>query len=95
MPTKDNIVAAFKWFTEGAAKGDSLFLHFSGHGGSIADKSGDEADGRGLHSLTSNLNSRTFGNSSPTLELNLSTLGDIHGLRWVTRTSMGDTVRLS
>ena len=29
--------------------------------------------GRGLHSLNSKLNSRTFGNTSLTLELNLST----------------------
>jgi len=31
------------------------------------------AIGRGLHSLTSELNLRTFGNASLTLELNLST----------------------
>ena len=30
---------------------------------------------RGLHSLTSELNLRTFGNASLKLELNLSTLG--------------------
>jgi len=33
----------------------------------------DDDDGRGLHSLTSQLNLRTFGNTSLTLELNLST----------------------
>jgi hypothetical protein len=32
--------------------------------------------GRGLHSLTSELNLRTFGNTSLTLELNLSTFGN-------------------
>jgi len=31
--------------------------------------------GRGLHSLTSELNLTTFGNTSLPLELNLSTLG--------------------
>jgi hypothetical protein len=31
--------------------------------------------GRGLHSLTSKLNLRTFGNTSLLLELNLSTIG--------------------
>ena len=31
--------------------------------------------GRGLHSLTSELNLRTFGDTSLTLELNLSTFG--------------------
>jgi len=39
--------------------------------------------GRGLHSLTSKLNLRTFSNTSRTLELNLSTLEHIHGLVWV------------
>ena len=33
------------------------------------------ASGRGLHSLTSELNLRTFGNTSLTLNLNLSTYG--------------------
>jgi hypothetical protein len=33
------------------------------------------ADGRGLHSLTSQLNLRTFGSTSLTSELNLSTFG--------------------
>ena len=36
---------------------------------------GGLVDGRGLHSLTSELNLRTFGITSLTLELNLSTFG--------------------
>jgi hypothetical protein len=45
-PTYDNIVEGFRWLTEGAAAGDALFMHYSGHGGSVADTSGDEKDGR-------------------------------------------------
>ena len=48
--------------------------------------------GRGLHSLTSELNLRTFGNTSLTLELNLSTFGT-HS--WVNLGDMGDNVSLS
>jgi hypothetical protein len=45
-PTFDAIVSGFAWLTDGAAEGDSLFLHYSGHGGSVPDASGDERDGR-------------------------------------------------
>ena len=45
MPTKKNIIAALKWLVEGATKGDSLFLHYSGHGSSMKDGDGDEEDG--------------------------------------------------
>ena len=38
---------------------------------------------RGLHSLTSELNLRTFGNASLTLELNLSTFGTHPRFNWV------------
>jgi len=38
---------------------------------------------RGLHSLTSELNLRTFGNTSLPLELNLSTLGPHPLVIWV------------
>ena len=37
MPTKDNMIAAFRWLVEGAASGDEMFLHYSGHGGTIDD----------------------------------------------------------
>ena len=32
-PTLLNIIAAIMWLVEGASPGDSLFLHYSGHGG--------------------------------------------------------------
>eukprot|EP00903_Cladosiphon_okamuranus_P007076 g6876.t1 len=44
QPTHKGIVEGFRWLTADAAAGDSLFMHYSGHGGSVADKSGDEAD---------------------------------------------------
>ena len=46
-PTRENIVRGMKWLVEGAKAGDSLFFHYSGHGGSQADSSpeSDEADG--------------------------------------------------
>ena len=49
-------------------------------------------DGRSLHSLTSELNLRTFGNKSLTSELNLSTVGT-HPR--VMLGYLGDTVSLS
>eukprot|EP00980_Cylindrotheca_fusiformis_P011990 scaffold2836_cov99-Cylindrotheca_fusiformis.AAC.5 len=45
MPTRANILKGFKWLREGASAGDSLILHYSGHGGSVEDKDGDEEDG--------------------------------------------------
>jgi len=45
-PTKENILRAFTWLTEGVRPGDALYLHYSGHGGQTRDISGDEADGR-------------------------------------------------
>jgi len=45
MPTKANIMASIQWLTQGAASGDELFLHYSGHGGQVKDTSGDEASG--------------------------------------------------
>lgn len=46
MPTRANILASFRWLTSGAAPGDELFLHYSGHGGRQQDTSGDEASGK-------------------------------------------------
>lgn len=46
MPTRANIVEACNWLVEGAKSGDSLFFHYSGHGGSQRDDSGDEVDGK-------------------------------------------------
>jgi hypothetical protein len=45
MPTRENILAGFKWLRDGAQAGDSLILHYSGHGGSQKDQDGDEEDG--------------------------------------------------
>lgn len=45
-PTKANIMNGLRWLAAGNQSGDSLFFHFSGHGGqkqSVVDK--DEDDG--------------------------------------------------
>ncbi|KAK0217010.1 peptidase C14, caspase domain-containing protein [Armillaria fumosa] len=44
-PTKDNILNALSSLVKGAQTNDSLFLHYSGHGGQVPDKNGDEDDG--------------------------------------------------
>ncbi|KAF5321346.1 hypothetical protein D9619_000540 [Psilocybe cf. subviscida] len=45
QPTHANIVAAMQWLVDGANPNDSLFFHYSGHGGQTKDLDGDEADG--------------------------------------------------
>jgi hypothetical protein len=45
IPTRANILNAFRWLREGAKAGDSLIFHYSGHGGSVKDLDGDEEDG--------------------------------------------------
>jgi len=45
-PTRANILNALQWLVAGAAAGDSLFFHYSGHGGQQRDVSGDEWDGK-------------------------------------------------
>ncbi|CAE6412333.1 unnamed protein product, partial [Rhizoctonia solani] len=45
LPTRENIIAAMHWLVEDARPTDTLFFHFSGHGGQIKDLDGDEADG--------------------------------------------------
>ena len=45
MPTRENIEEAYKTIVAEAEPGDSLFLHYSGHGCKIRDDNGDEADG--------------------------------------------------
>lgn len=45
-PTRAGILEGFQWLTENAAAGDARFLHYSGHGGSKMDWSGDEKDRR-------------------------------------------------
>ncbi|SAM04311.1 hypothetical protein [Absidia glauca] len=44
-PTKANIYSAMQWLVHDAQAHDSFFFHFSGHGGSVVDVSGDEDDG--------------------------------------------------
>jgi len=45
LPTKANILGAIKWLVKDAKAHDSLFFHYSGHGGQIRDTDGDEVDG--------------------------------------------------
>lgn len=45
LPTRRNILNAMHQLVAGAQPGDSLFFHFSGHGGQVKDTSGDEDDG--------------------------------------------------
>ncbi|ORZ28783.1 peptidase C14, caspase domain-containing protein [Lobosporangium transversale] len=42
MPTRENIIENLKWLLHGAQKDDSLFLHYSGHGGQVLDLDDDE-----------------------------------------------------
>ncbi|THH00814.1 hypothetical protein EW026_g1752 [Hermanssonia centrifuga] len=45
IPTRQNIIEAMHWLVNGAHPHDSLFFHYSGHGGQVKDKDGDEVDG--------------------------------------------------
>lgn len=45
-PTRVNIMEGLKSLSNGAEAGDSLFFHYSGHGSSVPDEDGDEADGK-------------------------------------------------
>eukprot|EP00756_Hemistasia_phaeocysticola_P018598 Hpha_TRINITY_DN15606_c1_g5::TRINITY_DN15606_c1_g5_i2::g.100743::m.100743 len=45
IPTKDEIYRTIDWLVSQARSGDSLFFHYSGHGGQQRDTSGDEEDG--------------------------------------------------
>ncbi|OXV07711.1 hypothetical protein Egran_04524 [Elaphomyces granulatus] len=44
-PTKANILRAMHWLVKDAQPNDSLFFHYSGHGGQTPDLDGDEDDG--------------------------------------------------
>ena len=44
IPTAQNILSGFEWLCAGATAESELFLHYSGHGGSIRDRSSDEMD---------------------------------------------------
>jgi len=45
-PTRKEMFNAMSWLTKGAHPHDSLFFHYSGHGGQTPDKSGRESDGK-------------------------------------------------
>jgi hypothetical protein len=45
QPTKDNIRRAMQWLVHDVQPNDSLFFHYSGHGGQTEDLDGDEDDG--------------------------------------------------
>ncbi|QKX56242.1 uncharacterized protein TRUGW13939_03343 [Talaromyces rugulosus] len=45
QPTKANILRAMHWLVKDAEPNDSLFFHYSGHGGQTPDQDGDEDDG--------------------------------------------------
>lgn len=45
QPTKENILRAMHWLVKDARPNDSLFFHYSGHGGQTRDLDGDEDDG--------------------------------------------------
>lgn len=44
-PTKANIIDGMQWLVRNAQPNDSLFFHYSGHGGQTKDLDGDEEDG--------------------------------------------------
>ncbi|KAJ7756475.1 peptidase C14, caspase domain-containing protein [Mycena maculata] len=46
IPTRQNILNAMEWLVRGAQPNDSLFFHYSGHGGQTKDLDGDEDDGQ-------------------------------------------------
>lgn len=45
IPNRQNILQAMHWLVKGAEPNDSLFFHYSGHGGQTKDSDGDENDG--------------------------------------------------
>eukprot|EP00760_Papus_ankaliazontas_P019091 PhM_4_TR17878/c0_g2_i1/m.11050 len=44
-PTKKAIMEGMQWLVAGAQPGDTLFMHYSGHGTQVPDQDGDEDDG--------------------------------------------------
>lgn len=44
-PTRKNILAALSKFCAATKAGDTLYVHYSGHGSQLDDQNGDEADG--------------------------------------------------
>mmetsp|Transcript_11345 Transcript_11345/g.20871 ORF Transcript_11345/g.20871 Transcript_11345/m.20871 type:complete len:316 (+) Transcript_11345:207-1154(+) len=44
-PTYRNIMRAFDWIVSESQPGDTVWIHYSGHGGRLEDQDGDEEDG--------------------------------------------------
>ncbi|KAK9459095.1 caspase domain-containing protein [Lipomyces oligophaga] len=44
-PYRENMISAMQWLVKDARPNDSLFFHYSGHGGQTKDLDGDEDDG--------------------------------------------------
>mmetsp|Transcript_6987 Transcript_6987/g.10403 ORF Transcript_6987/g.10403 Transcript_6987/m.10403 type:complete len:326 (+) Transcript_6987:57-1034(+) len=44
-PTYDRILQAFQWVVNESQAGDTVWIHYSGHGGRVEDDNGDEDDG--------------------------------------------------
>jgi hypothetical protein len=44
-PTRANILATIDWLVTGLKPGQNVYFHFSGHGGRVRDRNGDEVDG--------------------------------------------------
>lgn len=45
-PTRKNMEDNINWLVRDVKAGDTIFFHYSGHGSNIADRNGDETDGR-------------------------------------------------
>ncbi|KAK0206820.1 caspase domain-containing protein [Desarmillaria ectypa] len=45
QPTRKNMIDGMRWLVKNAQPHDSLFFHYSGHGGQAKDLDGDEVDG--------------------------------------------------
>mmetsp|Transcript_41601 Transcript_41601/g.50616 ORF Transcript_41601/g.50616 Transcript_41601/m.50616 type:complete len:313 (-) Transcript_41601:202-1140(-) len=44
-PTRENIINGYRTLVNESSSGDSVFCHYSGHGGRLVDDDGDEEDG--------------------------------------------------
>jgi len=46
--TREGLVAGFEWLREQVGPSDFAFVYFAGHGSTVVDREGDEADGDGM-----------------------------------------------
>jgi hypothetical protein len=44
-PTRENIIRGIDWLVRGIRPGEHVFFHYSGHGGLVRDRNGDEVTG--------------------------------------------------